>query len=91
MDSNSPKLRTVNKSVPPYPLNKFPKDFPHKIGEQLIYILATRGEVDIEGKEWESIFGKAIGADWTPSVVGLDDIRMGNTAWGAKSILNKKP
>jgi len=91
MDSNSPKLKTINKSVPPYPLNKFPKDFPYKIGEQLIYILATRGEVDIEGKEWESIFGKAIGADWTPSVVGLDDIRMGNTAWGAKSILNKKP
>ena len=91
MDSNEPKLRTVNKSVPPYPLNKFPKDFPYKIGEQLIYILATRGEVDIEGKEWEAIFGKAIGADWTPSVVGLDDIRMGNTAWGAKSILNKKP
>lgn len=91
MDNDLPKLRTVNKSVPPYPLNKFPKDFPYKIGEQLIYILATRGEVDIEGKEWESIFGKAIGADWTPSVVGLDDIRMGNTAWGAKSILNKKP
>ncbi|MEX8548586.1 MAG: hypothetical protein V5804_13365 [Mucilaginibacter sp.] len=91
MDNNSPKLRTVNKSVPPYPLNKFPKDFPYKIGEQLVYILATRGEADIEGKEWEAIFGKAIGADWTPSVVGLDDIRMGNTAWGAKSILNKKP
>lgn len=91
MDNQEPKLRTVNKSVPPYPLNKFPKDFPYKIGEQLIYILATRGETDIEGKEWESIFGKAIGADWTPSVVGLDDIRMGNTAWGAKSILSTKP
>lgn len=86
-----PKLRTVNKSVPPFTLNNFPKDFPYNVGEQLVYILATRGETDIEGKEWEAIFAKAIGADWTPSVVGLDDIVMGNTAWGAKSILSTKP
>jgi len=91
MDSQGPKLRTVNKSVPAFQLNDFPKDFPYKIGEQLVYILATRGETDIEGKEWEAIFAKAIGADWMPSVVGLDDIVMGNTAWGAKSILNKRP
>lgn len=47
MDNQQPKLRTVNKSVPPYPLNKFPKDFPFRVGEQLIYILATRGQTDI--------------------------------------------
>ena len=91
MDNQEPKLRTVNKTVPPYPLNKFTKEFAYRVGEQLVYILATRGATDIEGKEWEAIFAKSIGADWTPSNVGLDDIRMGNTAWGAKSILNTKP
>jgi len=91
MDKKSPKLRTVNKSVPPYLLNKFPKDFPFKIGEQLIYILATRGATDIEGKEWEQIFANSIGAEWKPSNVGLDDIVLGNTAWGAKSVKSKKP
>ena len=92
MENNkSPKLRTVNKSVPAFPLNKFPNTFPYIVGEQLIYILATRGETDIEGKEWEQIFAKAIGAEWKPSVVGLDDVVMGNTAWGAKSVKHQKP
>lgn len=86
-----PKLRTVNKSLPAYPLNEFPAQFPYLVGEQLIYILATRGEADIEGKEWEQIFADAIGAKWKPSNVGLDDIVMGNTAWGAKSVKYKKP
>lgn len=86
-----PKLRSANKSVPAFPLNKFPDKFHFNVGEQLIYILATRGKVGIEGKEWESIFAKAIGAEWKPSVIGLDDIVMGNTAWGAKSILSNKP
>jgi len=91
MDKKSPKLRTVNKSVPPYSLNEFPKEFPFKVGEQLIYILATRGETDIEGKEWEQIFANSIGAKWKPSNVGLDDIVLGNTAWGAKSVKHTYP
>jgi hypothetical protein len=91
MDKKSPKLRTVNKSIAPYLLNKFPKDFAYKIGEQLVYILATRGATDIEGKEWEQIFANSIEADWKPSNVGLDDIVLGNTAWGAKSVKQKKP
>jgi hypothetical protein len=91
MDKNSPKLRTVNKSVPLFLLNKFPSNFPYKVGEQLIYVLATRGAADIEGKEWEQIFAKSIGAEWRPSVVGLDDVVMGNTAWGAKSVKHTKP
>jgi len=84
-------LRTVNKSVPPFILNNFPSNFPFYVGEQLIFILATRGTTDIEGKEWEQIFAKSINADWKPSNVGLDDIVLGNTAWGAKSIKNKRP
>lgn len=91
MAKRIPKLRTVSKSIAPYPENKFPHDFAFKVGEQLIYILATRGESDIEGKEWEQIFANAIGAEWRPSNVGLDDIVLGNTAWGAKSVKHKTP
>lgn len=91
MSHKAPKLRTVNKSVPPFELNDFPAKFPYNVGEQLIYILATRGQTDIEGKEWEAIFAKSVGAEWKPSVVGLDDIVLGNTAWGAKSIISNKP
>jgi hypothetical protein len=91
MDRKTPKLRTVSKSLPPFKLNEFPKEFPFLVGEQLIYILATRGETDIEGKEWEQIFANSIGADWKPSNVGLDDIVLGNTAWGAKSVKHKNP
>jgi hypothetical protein len=91
MNKKSPKLRTVNKSIPPFTLNNFPNPFPFKVGEQLIYILATRGETDIEGKEWEQIFAKSIDAIWKPSNVGLDDIVFENTAWGAKSVKCQRP
>jgi hypothetical protein len=91
MERKTPILRTVSKSLPPFKLNEFPKEFPFLVGEQLIYILATRGETDIEGKEWEQIFANSIGAEWKPSNVGLDDIVLGNTAWGAKSIKHKYP
>jgi hypothetical protein len=91
MDKTNPILRTVNKAKPIFDLNQFPNSLPYKIGEQIIYILATRGETDIEGKEWEQIFANSIGAEWKPSNVGLDDIVLGNIAWGAKSVLHKKP
>jgi len=91
VENKTPKLRSVSKSKPPYKLNEFPNHFPYLIGEQLIYILATRGETDIEGKEWEQIFAYAIGAEWKPSNVGLDDIVLGNTAWGAKSVKHQNP
>ena len=91
MEKKIPKLRTVSKSVAPYPLNKFPKDFPYKIGKELIYLLATKGKAILEGQEWESIFATCIGAQWAPSNVGLDDVALGNTAWGAKSVKAGKP
>ena len=50
MDKNNPKLRSVNKAKPPFELNQFPNDFPYSIGEQIVYILATRGQTDIEGR-----------------------------------------
>lgn len=92
MENNkSPKLRTVNKSISAFPINDFPKDFPYLLGKEIIYLLATKGKADLEGSEWENIFASCIGADWKPSNVGLDDVVLGNTAWGAKTIKSKKP
>lgn len=89
--SDSPKLRNVEKIPPPYPLNSFPKDLALKIGEQVIYILATKPTPVLEGAEWEQIFAEAIGADWKPSNIGLDDIILKNCAWGAKTIKSSRP
>ncbi|MEL6699942.1 MAG: hypothetical protein AAFP89_27210 [Bacteroidota bacterium] len=86
-----PKLRTVDKSSPPYPLNKFGKKFPYLLGKEIVYLLATKGKPSLEGEEWEEIFAKCIGAEWKPSNVGLDDVVLGNTAWGAKTVKATKP
>jgi len=32
MAKSKPKLRTVDKSLPPFPLTEFPKDFPFILG-----------------------------------------------------------
>jgi hypothetical protein len=89
--SKRPKLRTVDKSLPPFPLNEFPKDFPFKLGKEIVYLLASKGKPILEGPEWESIFATCIGADWKPSNVGLDDVILGNTAWGAKTVKASNP
>jgi len=92
MENNkSPRLRTVNKSVSAFPLNEFPKEFPFLLGKELIYLLASKGKPDLEGSDWESIYARCIGADWKPSNVGLDDVIIGNTAWGAKTVKASKP
>ncbi len=87
----APILRTVTKSEPAFPLNDFPKEFPFKLGKEIIYLLATKGRPELEGSEWEQIFASCIGAEWKPSNVGLDDVVMGNTAWGAKTIKSRNP
>jgi hypothetical protein len=81
-----PKLRSVDKSTPPYPLNKFSKEFPYLLGREIVYLLASKGRSVVEGDEWEKIFSICIGAEWKPSNVGLDDVVLGNTAWGAKTV-----
>lgn len=91
MERKSPKLRTVDKSLPPFPLNHFSKDFPFIIGKEIIYLLASKGKAILEGPEWEAIFATSIGADWRPSNVGLDDVILGNTAWGAKTVKSTRP
>lgn len=89
--SKKPKLRTVDKSFPPFPLNEFPKNFPFILGKELVYLLASKGKAILEGSEFESIFATCIGAEWRPSNVGLDDIIFGNTAWGAKTVKSINP
>ncbi len=91
MDKRSPKLRTVDKSLPPFHLNEFPKEFPFLLGKELIYLLASKGKPDLEGSEWEAIFASCIGAEWKPSNAGLDDVVLGNTAWGAKTVKSANP
>lgn len=90
MAKRNPKLRTVNKSIPPYPLNQFSSNFPYLVGREIVYLLASKGKAVLEGSEWEEIFANSIGADWKPSNVGLDDVVLGNTAWGAKTVKSNK-
>ena len=89
--SKKPRLRTVEKSLPPFPLNKFSKDFPFTLGKEIVYLLASKGKPILEGPEWEAIFATCIGAEWKPSNVGLDDVILGNTAWGAKTVKASNP
>ena len=81
-----PKLRTADKIFAPYKLNDFPAGFPLIVAREVVYVLATKGIPSIEGPEWERIFATAIGAEWKPSNIGLDDVVLGNTAWGAKTV-----
>lgn len=88
---SGPKLRTAGVKEP-YPLGEFPKGFVHTVAGELSAAVAL-GRIDIEGKDWEQIFAKAINAEWHPSVVGLDDILVPalSAAWGAKTIKNDHP
>ena len=52
-EKKSPLLRTVDKVKPPYPLNKFPKDFGFNLGREIVYLLSTKGKPSLEGPEWE--------------------------------------
>ena len=86
-----PKLRTVEKHKPQYPLNKFPKGFALSLGREIVYLLASRGTPRLEGSDWEEIFARIVGAQWKPSNVGLDDVVFHQMAWGAKTVKNRRP
>jgi hypothetical protein len=86
-----PRLRTVEKYRPPFPLNDLPADFALKLGREVVYHLATRTAPILEGTDWEQIFARIIGAAWKPSNVGLDDVVLEQTAWGAKTVKNDNP
>lgn len=88
---NNPRLRNVEKYRPPYPLGAFPAGFPVNLGREIVYLLATREAPRLEGSDWEEIFAHLVGATWKPSNVGLDDIVIKQTAWGAKTVKNRRP
>ena len=81
-----PRLRTVNKAVPPFELNRFPAKFIDTLARNIVYMLATKKSMSLEGNEWEQIFAECVGAEWKPSNVGLDDVVLDNCCWGAKTV-----
>lgn len=81
-----PRLRTVNKAVAPFDVNKFPPKFIEIFSKNIVYMMATKQNMSLEGNEWEQIFAECIGADWKPSNVGLDDVILDNCCWGAKTV-----
>lgn len=87
---SEPKLRTVNKAVPPYRMNQFPTAFVERFAEDIVYMLATKPTMSLEGDEWEQIFANCIGAEWKPSNVGLDDVVLDNCCWSAKTVKGNK-
>jgi hypothetical protein len=86
-----PRLRTVEKYAPPYKLNSFPAGFALALGREIVYLLSSRGTPRLEGTDWEEIFARLVGAEWHPSNVGLDDVVLQQTAWGAKTVKNRRP
>ncbi len=86
-----PRIRNANKVQPPYGLGEFPSNSVYHIAAGIVYLLATRGEPRLEGPDWERIFAESIGAEWTPSNIGLDDVRLGCCCWGAKTVKAGKP
>lgn len=87
----NPKLRSVDKYKPDYALGHFPTGFAMELGKELIYLLATRNPPALEGSDWEQIFARCVGAQWTPSNIGLDDVQLHQMAWSAKTVKNKNP
>jgi len=81
-----PRLRTVNKAIAPFDLNKFPSKFIDTLAKEIVYMQATKSSMSLEGNEWEQIFAECVGAEWKPSNVGLDDVVLDNCCWGAKTV-----
>ena len=61
MKANSPKLRSVEKYQPEYPLGQFPKGFAIALGREIVYLLATRDIPKIEGEDWRRFSPDALG------------------------------
>lgn len=83
---SGPRLRTVNKAVAPFDINKFPNKFVDTLARDIVYMMATKQHMSLEGNEWEQIFANCVGAEWKPSNVGLDDVVLDNCCWGAKTV-----
>ncbi len=51
-----PRLRTVNKATAPFDVNKFPVSLVHTLAQNVVYMMATKQSMSLEGNEWEQIF-----------------------------------
>ena len=67
------------------------KEFATRLAKELFWFLLSELTADMTDNDWEEIFARCIGADWTPSNVGLDDVVLEQTAWGAKTVKNRNP
>jgi len=90
-NEQTPRLRSVNKIQPPFPLNQFPSEFGFLLGREIVCLLATVHPPTLEGSEWEKIFAICINGIWKPSNIGLDDVTLQNCAWGAKTVKSTNP
>ncbi len=88
---DEPKLKNVSKVKSLYGLNAIPGRSLESIAKFILATNLVRGTDQFEGSDWERCFARAIGADWTPSNVGLDDIRLELCCWGAKSVKSSSP
>lgn len=86
-----PKLKSALRGSPPYKLNELPKEVIAAVARDILAVRYTKGFDSFAGEEWERSFAKAIGATWTPSNVGLDDVRLGSCCWGTKTVKNTNP
>ena len=68
MPEKRPKLRTVEKVYPPYPLNKFPKEFGYNLGTKLVTDLKTTLQVLTDAC---SILGLTVVGALIPSVISV--------------------
>ncbi len=84
-----PRLRTVSKATAPFEVNRFPNSLVDTLAKNIVYMMATKQSMSLEGNEWERIFAECVGADWKPSNVGLDDVVLDNCCWGAKTVFGQ--
>ena len=59
------------------------------LAQNIVYMMATKQSMSLEGNEWEQIFAECVGAEWKPSNVGLDDVVLDNCCWGAKTVFGQ--
>lgn len=76
---------------PPFPLNQLSRSALLSIGKSLFAARYIRNLNDFVGDEWERAFAIAINAEWRPSNIGLDDVQLHNTCWGAKTVKSANP
>lgn len=74
----------------PYPLGEVPDEVLHSVGEQIVHRLAV-GHDDISGKDFGTIFAKAVGGDHLATPRGLANVVMDGSAWSLKTVKDPRP